>query len=81
MDQKQDLKTWTLSLACNRLASHLTGLQQNPNAIDPARVYEVNQLVTRALEIIERQAKPPTELIPAQSLSRTQGSSCISSGW
>jgi hypothetical protein len=64
MDQKQDLKTWTLSLACNRLASHVTALQQKPSEVDHERVYEVNQLVTRALEIIERQGKPSNDPEP-----------------
>lgn len=58
MEPQSDLKTWTLALACNRLASHATALQHNQGRIDSGRVYEVNQLVTRALEIIEREERP-----------------------
>jgi len=73
MDSNRDPKTWTLSLACNRLASHVTSLLEKPGAIDPARVYEVNQLVTRALEIFEHRekaAEAPHAPMPAPPSSK-----------
>jgi hypothetical protein len=73
MEPKQALKTWTLSLACNRLASHVTLMQRSENEVDPAQVYEINQLVTRALEIIERNEKP-AGIAPSPSPSPVKGS-------
>ena len=77
MDPNQELKTWTLSLACSRLASHASALQQSQGTIDLARVYEVNQLVTRALEIFERADRssnqPPAPPAPAPAPSAPKG--------
>jgi hypothetical protein len=73
MDSHRDPKTWTLSLACTRLASHVTALLEKPGTVDPARVYEVNQLVTRALEIFEHREKAtatPRAPIPAPTGSK-----------
>jgi hypothetical protein len=77
MEPQQDPKTWTLSLACNRLASHATALQQNQRGIEAARVYEVNQLVTRALEIIER-GDAPASIAPSAPNSHAPAKGSIS---
>jgi hypothetical protein len=58
MEQQHDLKTWTLALACTRLAGHATALQRNGSELDPTRLYEVDQLVTRALELLEADQNP-----------------------
>jgi hypothetical protein len=69
MESKHELLTWRLSLACNRLASHLTALQQNPITIDQSRVRELDELVTRALEIVEH----PKGIVPSQSKGSLSG--------
>jgi hypothetical protein len=78
MEQQKDLKTWTLSLACNRLASHATAISEKQRAVEPGQVYEVNQLVTRALEILEREEEKPPAAVPAKPVSKGGISSFLS---
>ncbi len=78
MEPQKDLKTWTLSLACNRLASHATAISDKQREVDAERVYEVNQLVTRALEILERDEEQPPSVAPSKPASKGGISSFLS---